>query len=251
MTINDDVNVSILDVIQYERSGGSYKTPERSFSALSFRINTETLFTYKGGKVKAERNSITLVPADTEYSSNTTDQKMIVVHFNLQNAVMTGIQTFVPENHEEFYELFQRLLTVWREKKAGYKLEATSIFYKILAEIKKCAKIGDSEDRFTYSAEYMKRHMSDSSLSIHHIAEKLSVSDSLFRRDFKKRFGVSPKEYLDNLRIEYAVTLLQTGYFSQKEIARRCGFSDVKYFRTAFKNKTGICISKYAYEFIE
>ena len=55
----------------------------------------------------------------------------------------------------------------------------------------------------------------------------------------------SIKEYLDTLRIQYAKSLLETGYFSQTEIASRCGFSDAGYFRTVFKRKLGKNIRQY------
>ena len=51
--------------------------------------------------------------------------------------------------------------------------------------------------------------------------------------------------YLDTLRINYAKSLLEAGYFSQKEIAARCGFLDVGYFRTMFKKKTGKSMKQY------
>jgi AraC-like DNA-binding protein len=50
---------------------------------------------------------------------------------------------------------------------------------------------------------------------------------------------MSPKQYLDDVRIEHAKVLLESAYYTQAEIAARCGFDDVKYFRTAFKHHTG------------
>ena len=38
---------------------------------------------------------------------------------------------------------------------------------------------------------------------------------------------------------------IQSKYYTQREIAERCGFSDVEYFRCAFKTKTGQTIAEY------
>ena len=77
------------------------------------------------------------------------------------------------------------------------------------------------------------------------ISEFLYISETFLRRKFKKHIGKSPKQYLDDRRIEEAKKLLESGYFSQKEIAGKCGFSDVKYFRTAFKTATGMKIKDF------
>ncbi len=82
-------------------------------------------------------------------------------------------------------------------------------------------------------------------LSIEELAKKIGVSPAFFRREFNRVYGTSPKSYLDALRIQYAKTLLETDYFSQKEISYRCGFSDVGYFRTVFKRKIGKSIKAY------
>lgn len=252
INISDDLNVTLIDVIEFRRKTGTYSSVGRNFSALSFRINCNTTFNYKYGKLFSGSNTISLVPANVNYTSYASDEEMIVVHFNFCNFITDKIQCFSPENPEEFYYLFAEILKIWNEKKPGYKLEASSVFYKILAKIKQQEYKNDKKDnKYEFAAEYIKRHMSNSMLSIHSVAEKIGVCDSLFRSEFKKQFGISPKQYLDNLRIEYAIVLMQSKYFSQSEICEKCGYNDVKYFRTAFKNKTGTCISKYKYNFTE
>lgn len=43
----------------------------------------------------------------------------------------------------------------------------------------------------------------------------------------------------------YACELLLSGYYSQEEAAQAAGFSDIKYFRTAFKKRLGRTPSGY------
>ena len=88
-------------------------------------------------------------------------------------------------------------------------------------------------------------------LSIDSLAKRANVSPAQYRRKFRQIYGESPKQYLDSLRFNYAKSLLETGYFSQKEIAFRCGFSDVVYFRTAFKRENGKSIREYCSEYIK
>ena len=70
-----------------------------------------------------------------------------------------------------------------------------------------------------------------------------------FRRCFKKEVGCCPKEYINNLRIDYAKDLLR-GKSSTKlsiaEISSKSGFSDFRYFSKVFKSKVGLSPSEYA-----
>lgn len=97
----------------------------------------------------------------------------------------------------------------------------------------------------------MKQNFFNPELTIESLARRANVSPAQYRRKFRQLYGASPKQHLDSLRFQYAKSLLETGYFSQKEIAFRCGFSDVEYFRASFKKKTGKCIRDYCAELIK
>ena len=117
------------------------------------------------------------------------------------------------------------------------------MLYEILGELAADFGIQSSKkSSIAESAEYMKQNFFNPELNIESLAKRANVSSAQYRRKFRQIYGVSPKQYLDGLRFGYAKSLLETGYFSQKEIASRCGFSSVEYFRTAFKKDTGKCI---------
>ena len=105
--------------------------------------------------------------------------------------------------------------------------------------------INTKNNNIAESAEYMKQNIFNPDLTIDSLAKRANVSSAQYRRKFRDIYGASPKQYLDSLRFNYAKSLLETGYFSQKEIAFRCGFSDVVYFRTAFKKETGKSVKEY------
>jgi AraC-like DNA-binding protein len=78
------------------------------------------------------------------------------------------------------------------------------------------------------------------------VAEKFNVSEVYIRRIFKERFSMTPKEYLQRLRIDYARKLLSYGCISISEVAAKSGFNDEKYFSSAFKKDVGKSPSAYA-----
>ncbi|WP_375753650.1 AraC family transcriptional regulator [Vibrio sp. HN007] len=69
--------------------------------------------------------------------------------------------------------------------------------------------------------------------SIQEIAEDVSRPAESLIRGFKKRFGITPKSFLNNHRIEKAKLLLKSG-MSIVDVAHEVGFSDQSQFHKAF-----------------
>ncbi|HEX2951574.1 MAG TPA: helix-turn-helix transcriptional regulator [Armatimonadota bacterium] len=66
-----------------------------------------------------------------------------------------------------------------------------------------------------------------------------------FRKLFREQYGLSPKQYLQQIRMEKAEELLQSNLFSVTVIAEKTGFSSVYHFCRAFKNYTGFTPLEY------
>lgn len=81
---------------------------------------------------------------------------------------------------------------------------------------------------------YMQKHLS-SNFSIETLAGSLGVSPSYFTRLFVKEMGVSPINYLTELRISHAAFLLENTSLPVEVIAKECGFSCGNYFCKAFR----------------
>ena len=86
---------------------------------------------------------------------------------------------------------------------------------------------------------YLKRNHT-SSVSLDDICKHFSCSRSLISHSFKKQTGKSIKEYLTELRLEDARSLLSYSSLSITEIAFLAGFSDSNYFSNIFKKQTGL-----------
>ncbi len=69
------------------------------------------------------------------------------------------------------------------------------------------------------------------------------------RKLFKKETGLTPLEYMTNLRMKKAETMLSAMWskeWSVSEIAQMCGFEDALYFSRVFKKYYGCSPSNYA-----
>jgi AraC-like DNA-binding protein len=82
-------------------------------------------------------------------------------------------------------------------------------------------------------------------ISVEEMAEFMGLSRSHFTRIFSGEMGMSPRMYLEDLRLKTAIGLLFDEHISVKETAIRCGISDVNYFCRLFRKRYGISPGKY------
>ena len=91
--------------------------------------------------------------------------------------------------------------------------------------------------------EIMNKHIyeniDDSSFSVEQLATKLSISRVQLYRKIKSILNISISDYILNIRLEKAKTLLQDSKLSISEVAYSVGFSSPSYFSSSFKNKFG------------
>ena len=81
--------------------------------------------------------------------------------------------------------------------------------------------------------------------SLQDLAQEIGMSYSNFRKRFKEYTGFSPAAYMQSLRINKAISLLETSDMSVKEIAYTLKFDSADYFSAQFKKKTGKSPSVY------
>lgn len=77
------------------------------------------------------------------------------------------------------------------------------------------------------------------------IAKHFHMSHKYFCRFFKKSFNKTFVEYLNDVRIENAISLLHEKNISVTEAAISCGFDNMSYFTHTFKKKMGCTPSQY------
>ena len=127
-----------------------------------------------------------------------------------------------------------------------------ALMYSIISEISK-QYINDkiySKEFYSIvpSIEYLKKNPY-SNITIPELAGISHISESCFRKLFKKHFGISPSEYLSNQKIKNAQKLLQNNMYSIYEISQILGYNDSAYFSKVFKKQTGLSPKKYRTQF--
>ena len=83
-------------------------------------------------------------------------------------------------------------------------------------------------------------------LQIADIAKSLNISIDHFIRLFKAAVGITPKQYIQYLRVQKALSIMKLSPdLLISDIAQRTGFDDVNYFSRVFKKSTGLSPSQY------
>ncbi len=84
------------------------------------------------------------------------------------------------------------------------------------------------------------RERAESAFSMAEISGAVGLKPVQFTRRFRKAHGVTPIEYLTQLRLETALRLLIESDATLDEIAKHCGWSSGYYLSDVFKNTFGI-----------
>lgn len=83
---------------------------------------------------------------------------------------------------------------------------------------------------------YIRTHFREP-INLKDVSEFSGVSQSVLSKNFTKILGVGFKEYLTQLRLDYAKQLIVQTDFSITDIAYSCGFNSLSYFQNVFVNK--------------
>ena len=81
--------------------------------------------------------------------------------------------------------------------------------------------------------------------AIKQVVDLSGIPERTLKRRFKTATGTSIIDYLQNLRVEEAKRLLETGQMPVDEISAEVSYEDPSFFRRLFKRRTGLTPSQY------
>lgn len=77
--------------------------------------------------------------------------------------------------------------------------------------------------------------LQNSDFTIEDLAETMRMSRTVFYRKIKSLLGVSPIDFVKDMRVKRAVQLLDSNEYTVSEVAYMSGFSSPQYFNRVFK----------------
>ncbi len=92
----------------------------------------------------------------------------------------------------------------------------------------------------------VQEHIQDNRLSVSFLSEKMAISERQLQRKLKQISGLSPLQFIKEIRLTHARQLLESKTKSTvAEVAHACGFESVPTFSTQFINRFGKRPSSY------
>ena len=93
--------------------------------------------------------------------------------------------------------------------------------------------------------EAIEKHLDNGDLMVEDIASEVNMSRSVFFKKLKTLTGLSPVEFLREIRMKRAAQLIETEEYSMAQIAYMVGLNDSHYFSKCFKQQYGITPTEY------
>ncbi len=201
-----------------------------------------------GSCSELKSDTVFIIPPNTPHSEKCMlPADIIWISFcgNLLNE--KTVQPYVSVKNHELACMIERLWIFTEIKEAGIGPELDAKIMEIVSRFFRILQFGygpQISDTIEKAIAYLHSHMSEQ-ISIPDIAEEMGCSQTYFRRLFKMRTGRPPLEYLQELRLRHAKSLLKHTNMSIAEIAHSVGHEDAFYFSRVFKKACGISPSSF------
>ena len=152
-------------------------------------------------------------------------------------------------NRDDLRKIFRSAEEAWRRQNAYRHVNIMCAVYDIIcrlhAETQKRYVPDTHLHRIVPALEKIEADFTENGLSVTELASLCGISEAYFRRIFLDKFGISPKEYIIRLRLDYACRLLVSGEFSVSEVATLCGYFEPSHFSREFAKRFGMPPQEY------
>ena len=147
------------------------------------------------------------------------------------------------ENVEGLYSIMMEILEASQLTYSGYLLRLGEFFRFVGRMIELGGKPGDREELEYSQGVYVKQAMLyimynyPEKIKIDELASQIGITRNYLTKSFQKELGVSPQEFLINVRMERAAELLTSTGLPVNEVAAKVGYPDALAFSKKFKEK--------------
>lgn len=169
----------------------------------------------------------------------------ILEHYN----IIRGEKIIYSGTSPDFQWLFGQIIQELQLCRKQYDEMLTLLLRNIFILIRRSLEINknftDTMEKEVSYAIYYFRDNFNKEINVDEYAQSLNISVSWFIRCFRQITGMTPLQYVINLRISNAQMLLETSDYTISQIAESVGYENALYFSRLFHKQTGISPKEY------
>lgn len=174
------------------------------------------------------------------------DVKNILKHYTIpmnESAFYCGNSSTYAYLFKEMINELQNCQISYQEQLEMY-LRQVFLLIQRSREVEKPAISTYIQEEMNFARHYFNEHYNEV-INIEKFAQSRGMSVSWFLRNFKQITKQSPMQYILNIRMNNAISLLETTNYNVAEISTIIGYDNPLYFSRIFKKHRGISPSDY------
>ncbi len=245
--MQSDIRVDAAVLACFVPAGsGAHHHRDRGSHGLALHTSGEKKYVFSDGKaLTVRKNDVIYLPEHSSYEVVTLEEgDCYAVNFTISPDRLCDPAVYRLKNAAPVLEAFRQAKTAWTTKHEGYMLKVKSelygILYALLREMRLAYISGSKADIITPAVRRIHEEYATENLTVADLARLCAVTPEYFRRIFRSVYGVSPKRYINELKLSRAKELLQSGLYSVTEAALLSGYTDMSHFSRVFKKETGV-----------
>ena len=232
----------LLNVIEGPSAlSGSFT--KRPSAAIVFKISGESVYRFGGRSLRLSKGEVLYIPQDASYSYgkiSSGESRYALINFTAASAPKEP-KKYRPDDSWDFDRFCLELCRLSLLDTLPEQYRAMTLFYQALEAICRKNTAAGSDRILMPAVTCLQKNLYNADLRISQLHTLCGVSDTYFRKLFIARFGVGPKQYVQQLRLRRARDILSQGeYSSISQVARQVGFEDPLYFSKQFHRTYGI-----------
>ena len=205
-----------------------------------------------GKRIDLPENGVIYLPKGSTYIVERKNRDELPQNLFLCRAVNFQIdsdETFEPcvvqsRRADALTEHFKTVCQSWAMRRPGYRTTCVSHLYSVLDILRQEQLAGyiplQKNELLVPAMRHIDEQLSQGNIYVEKLAELCGISEVYFRKLFHSIYGMPPKQYIAQLRLNNAQALLLSGEYSISEISAMCGYVSESYFSQVFKKAYGI-----------
>ena len=242
-------NELTLDVIYYIDGDNTYSTPKKEITPgktyFVYTLQGTGSISYDGQTYTVTGNTFMYMQPTKDFSYHCKGNKWTFWWFEF-----TGDCPFQP-NKLTNLPVDKLMVTLMSNAllfaKTGDWDLSTSLFHSVNLLVKRNADRSSRDvmnEQIVYTMErYIRKNLA--TVTVHELSEEFGVEERTLRNLFTKTIGITPKQCILKIRLEYAGNLLLATEQPLSSISQSAGFANQYHFSKAFKEFYGITPMQY------